>query len=114
MLNAVQAIKGAGRLVVSIDLPAAAELPSGVDFEEGELVVRLRVVDDGPGIDPDLRDRLFQPFVSGRPGGSGLGLAIVQRAVESHRGLVLVESTPGQGTAFTILLHAKLTMEDAA
>ncbi|MBL8984834.1 MAG: PAS domain-containing sensor histidine kinase, partial [Gemmatimonadetes bacterium] len=49
-----------------------------------------------------------------RPGGSGLGLAIVQRAVESHRGLVLVESAPGEGTTFTILLHAKLTMEDAA
>ena len=71
-------------------------------------------MDNGPGIDPDVRDRLFQPFVSGRPGGSGLGLAIVQRAVEAHRGLVLVDSAPGEGTTFTILLHAKMTMEEAA
>ena len=86
-------------------------MPSGSGLEQA---VRLRVADNGPGIDPEVRDRLFQPFVSGRPGGSGLGLAIVQRAVEAHRGLVLVESVLGEGTTFTILLHAKMTMEEAA
>lgn len=110
VLNAAQAVRGAGRIRVEIDVPAAAELPPGAEFDPA---VRLRVSDDGPGIDPDLKDRLFQPFVSGRPGGSGLGLAIVQRAVEAHRGLVLVESAPGQGTTFTILLHPKLTEEVA-
>jgi len=111
LLNAVQALRGQGRVEVSLDVPPGSELPRGAEFEQP---VRLRVRDNGPGIDPDLRERLFQPFVSGRPGGSGLGLAIVQRAVESHRGLVLVESAPGEGTTFTILLHAKLTMEEAA
>ncbi len=63
--------------------------------------------DNGPGIPEEIRDRLFDPFVSGRAGGSGLGLAIVQRAVEAHRGLVLVESGPGTGTTFTIFLPAR-------
>ena len=111
MLNAAQAMRGAGRIRVEIDVPPVNELPRGADFDP---VVRLRVSDDGPGIDPEVEDRLFQPFVSGRPGGSGLGLAIVQRAVEAHRGLVLVESAPGMGTTFTILLHPQLTTEEVA
>ena len=111
LLNAVQALKGVGKITLTLDLPPPAELPRGAHFEQP---VRLRITDDGPGIDPDLRERLFQPFVSGRSGGSGLGLAIVQRAVEAHRGLVLVDSAPGQGTTFTILLHAKLPTEDVA
>ena len=111
LLNAVQALKGPGKVEVTIDVPPASDLPTGSGLEQA---VRLRVMDNGPGIDPDVRDRLFQPFVSGRPGGSGLGLAIVQRAVEAHRGLVLVDSAPGEGTTFTILLHAKMTMEEAA
>ena len=69
--------------------------------------MRLRVIDDGPGVDVDLKERIFAPFVSGRPGGSGLGLAIVQRAVEAHDGLVFLDSAPGAGTTFTIYLHAK-------
>jgi two-component system sensor histidine kinase PilS (NtrC family) len=111
LLNAVQAIKGSGRVAVTVDAPPAAELPRLTGFEQA---VRLRVVDTGPGIDPEVRDRLFLPFVSSRPGGSGLGLAIVERAVEAHRGIVLVDSAPGQGTTFTILLHAKGPTEEAA
>jgi signal transduction histidine kinase len=79
-----------------------------------EHAVRLQVRDDGPGIPDEIRGRLFEPFVSGRTGGSGLGLAIVQRAVEAHRGLVLVDSEPGTGTTFTIFLPARMLAEDAA
>jgi two-component system sensor histidine kinase PilS (NtrC family) len=111
LLNAVQALRGPGKVQVTIGVPPASEVPGGAGFDQP---VRLQITDNGPGIDPELRERLFEPFVSGRPGGTGLGLAIVQRAVESHRGLVLVDSAPGQGTTFTILLHAKLTTEDAA
>lgn len=107
VLNAAQALSasGAGGSVeVAVDTPDPEGLPLGRDFESP---VRLRVRDTGPGIDPDMKGRLFDPFVSGRPGGSGLGLAIVQRAVEAHGGLVFVESAPGAGTTFTIYLHAR-------
>jgi signal transduction histidine kinase len=111
LLNAAQAMNGAGRIEAIVDLPGTSELPRGSEFEHP---VRLRVRDDGPGIDPELQVRLFQPFVSGRPGGSGLGLAIVERAVAAHRGLVMLDSAPGVGTTFTILLHAKWPSEDVA
>jgi two-component system sensor histidine kinase PilS (NtrC family) len=111
MLNAAQAINGAGRIQALVDVPGSSELPQGSEFEHP---VRLRVLDDGPGIDPELQERLFQPFVSGRQGGSGLGLAIVQRAVAAHRGLVLLDSAPREGTTFTILLHGKWPTEDGA
>lgn len=107
VLNAAQAIAGsgtAGRIEVSVDRPSPERLLLGRDFDDP---VRLRVTDDGPGIDAELLERIFAPFVSGRPGGSGLGLAIVQRAVEAHSGLVFVDSTPGTGTTFTIYLHAQ-------
>ena len=79
-----------------------------------EQPVCLEVKDNGPGIPEELRDRLFQPFVTGRVGGTGLGLAIVQRAVEAHRGLVLVDSAPGTGTTFTIFFPARRVAEEAA
>ena len=111
ILNAAQAMNGAGRIEAIIDAPPPSELPRGSEIEHP---VRLRVHDDGPGIDPELQDRLFEPFVTGRPGGSGLGLAIVQRAVVAHRGLVLLDSAPERGTTFTILLNGKWPTEDGA
>lgn len=101
VLNAVQAATGPVRITIEARPARAPELPAGVSLEAPVL---LRVSDTGPGIPLDLRDRLFDPFVTGRVGGSGLGLAIVQRAVLAHQGLVFVESTAGHGTAFTILL----------
>jgi two-component system sensor histidine kinase PilS (NtrC family) len=111
VLNAVQAARGPVKITVSVAAVQASEIPHGTNLEHA---VRLQVRDTGPGIPEEVRERLFQPFVSGRSGGSGLGLAIVQRAVEAHRGLVLVDSTPGAGTTFTIFLPAKMVAEDAA
>jgi two-component system sensor histidine kinase PilS (NtrC family) len=111
VLNAVQAARGPIRISVSVAPAQTADIPHGTDLEHA---VRLQVRDNGPGIPEEVRERLFQPFVSGRSGGSGLGLAIVQRAVEAHRGLVLVESAAGSGTTFTIFLPAKMVAEDAA
>jgi PAS domain S-box-containing protein len=111
VLNAVQAARGPIRITVSVASVQGGEIPHGTNLDHA---VRLQVRDDGPGIPSEIRDRLFDPFVSGRPGGSGLGLAIVQRAVQAHRGLVLVESGAGAGTTFTIFLPAKMMAEDAA
>jgi two-component system sensor histidine kinase PilS (NtrC family) len=107
ILNAAQAIgsgSGSGTVTVWVDTPPADKLLLAREFEGP---VRLRVTDDGPGVEPDMGERIFAPFVSGRPGGSGLGLAIVQRAVEAHRGLVFLDSAPGAGTTFTIYLHTQ-------
>lgn len=82
-------------------VPAVAE---GQGAEAPPLIA-VSVTDDGPGIPPALRTRLFEPFVSGKPGGTGLGLPVVHRAVEAHRGLVLVDSLP-RGTRFTMFLPA--------
>ncbi|HKP49286.1 MAG TPA: ATP-binding protein [Gemmatimonadales bacterium] len=111
VLNAVQAARGPIRITITVGAAQSSEIPHGTDLEHA---VRLQVRDNGPGIPEEVRERLFQPFVSGRSGGSGLGLAIVQRAVEAHRGLVLVDSGPGSGTTFTIFLPAKMVAEDAA
>lgn len=110
-LNAVQAVPGAGRVVVEVAPLAIDQLPAGLAaFERG--AVALRVTDDGPGIPATVRDRLFDPFITTKPGGSGLGLAIVHRAVEAHAGVVLVDSS-ADGTRFTILLPpAPLTPGD--
>ena len=110
VLNAVQAARGRIHVTVVVGEADAAQLPHGpLDH-----AVKVEVRDDGPGIPPEIREHLFQPFVSGRPGGSGLGLAIVQRAVEAHRGLVLVDSKAGAGTTFTILLPAQWMREEVA
>ena len=111
VLNAVQATGPGARVVVFTGRPAPEEVPAGLTVENP---VALRVTDNGPGIPDAVRERLFEPFVTGRPGGTGLGLAIVQRAVDAHRGMVLVDSTPGHGTTFTVYFPAARRKEEAA
>ena len=65
----------------------------------------LQVTAQGKGIADSVKDRLFEPFVSTKPGGSGLGLSIVHRAVEAHHGFIVVSSAGAAGgTKFTVLL----------
>jgi two-component system sensor histidine kinase PilS (NtrC family) len=111
VLNAVQASRTAPRIRIEVRPTRSGDLPLGVDLEEAVL---LRVSDNGPGIPEEIRPRLFDPFVTGRVGGSGLGLAIVQRAVQAHRGFVLVDTAPGAGTTFSVVLPARGATEVAA
>jgi len=67
------------------------------------LVMQLDIIDNGPGIQPDLEERIFFPMISGRADGTGLGLAITQNIIAQHHGSVQVESRPGY-TCFTIYL----------
>jgi signal transduction histidine kinase len=68
--------------------------------------VEIRVTDDGPGILPEHRRHLFDPFYSARQAGRGLGFGLSKcwRIVTNHGGLIDVESEPGQGATFTITL----------
>lgn len=67
------------------------------------LALDLHIVDNGPGIPPDILDRIFYPLVSGREGGSGLGLTLAQTFVQQHMGVIECESRPGL-TDFRILI----------
>jgi len=108
VLNAVQASEDGVRVTVEAREAHADEIPHG--FPPGAAAL-LRVSDNGPGVPEDLRDRIFEPFVTGRIGGSGLGLAIVQRAVMAHRGMVLLDSKPGTNTTFSVYLPIKAAWE---
>jgi CheY-like chemotaxis protein len=68
--------------------------------------VALEVIDDGPGLEPEVRERICDPFFSTKFTGRGLGLAVVLGAVEAHEGALQIESEPGRGTCFRILLPA--------
>jgi two-component system, NtrC family, nitrogen regulation sensor histidine kinase GlnL len=67
------------------------------------LALELHIEDNGPGVPEDIRERIFQPLVSGREGGSGLGLTLAQTFVQQHQGTIECESVPGQ-TVFKILI----------
>jgi signal transduction histidine kinase len=94
--NALEALEGSGG-TVRVRLR-----------REGDLVA-VDVEDDGPGIDPALRERLFEPFVTSKPAGrgTGLGLPISRRIVQSCGGSLDVRSEPGQGTCFTVRLRSE-------
>ena len=100
-LNAVQAARDDGHVWVEVAAVPPEQLPVGVSFERG--AASVRITDDGPGIPTEVRARMFDPFVTTKPGGTGLGLPIVHRAIEAHRGLVFVDSG-SSGTRFTVLL----------
>ncbi len=67
------------------------------------LALELHIEDNGPGVPPELRDRIFFPLVSGRDGGSGLGLTLAQDYIQQHQGVIECDSQPGF-TLFKILL----------
>lgn len=89
--NAIQAMEGKGQLQVRV-------------YPQGSTAV-VEIIDSGPGIPVQLRERIFEPFFTTKPAGegSGLGLDIVRRIVDKHQGRIEVESEPGR-TCFRILL----------
>jgi signal transduction histidine kinase len=83
--NALQAVAGRGRIDVRLR-----------PMDDGR--VEVQVADSGPGLDPEIRDRIFEPFFSTKTAGSGLGLALVKKIAEDHGGGVRLESEQGAGT----------------
>ena len=74
--------------------------PAGPD------TVEIAVADTGPGLAPEAAGRLFEPFVSTKPGGMGVGLSICRTIVEAHGGRLWAEPNPGGGTVFRFTLPA--------
>jgi PAS domain S-box-containing protein len=72
--------------------------------DRAQRVVRVSVIDNGPGVDPAVAGRIFMPFVTTRARGTGLGLALVQKIVVTHNGRVSVQPEPGGGTRFVVSL----------
>jgi len=92
LLNAIQAMPEGGQLTLS-----------GRNSEDGQWI-QLSVQDSGVGISSDDIGKLFDPFFSTKEGGIGLGLSITHRIIDQHHGKIEVESTPENGTLFTVWL----------
>jgi len=93
--NAVQAVaasgpEGGGRVIVA------------TRTQGGEAIVEVR--DDGPGIAPETRDRVFDPYFTTKGDGTGLGLAIVKKVVLEHQGAIECTAAPEGGACFRIRL----------
>jgi two-component system sensor histidine kinase AtoS len=95
--NAVQAMGATG----GGNLGIKTQPYKGPDF----LTAEVTISDSGPGIPPDMREHIFEPFVTTNPQGTGLGLAITRRIVNAHHGTIHVESFPG-GTIFHVRIPA--------
>ncbi|MEO8702870.1 MAG: ATP-binding protein, partial [Kofleriaceae bacterium] len=104
LVNARDAMLGNGKVTLEV---GAVEIPAGRALAAGRYV-SLDVGDSGSGIAPDVIARIFEPFFTTKAlgKGTGLGLATVYGIVQQARGDITVESAPGQGTRFKILLPA--------
>jgi signal transduction histidine kinase len=100
--NAFEAMTGG---VGEVDIVAAAlageEPAPGVD--NAGPMVQIAVTDNGPGVPPELTDRIFNPFFTTKPQGSGLGLPIVRKIVDAHDGRIDLYSS-SSGTRFRVTL----------
>ncbi len=94
LLNAVQAMPQGGTLTIQ-----AEQL-----LQNGAPAIHLSFIDTGIGMPNEVKNQIFQPFFSLRPGGTGLGLPTLKKVVEGHHGTIDVQSEPGKGTKFTLLL----------
>lgn len=93
--NAIEACAGAS---VAPDVVIEGRL------DPAQRQLRVTVADNGPGVDPSLRERIFRPFFTGKSSGTGLGLALVQKIVVTHNGRIAVGTSDAGGAAFQVCL----------
>jgi signal transduction histidine kinase len=98
LANAYEVMNGGGRITVTAD---RVRLEDGAD---GRDAVRVEVADTGPGMPPDVAEKVFDPFFTTKPRGSGLGLAIVRKIVDAHDGRIDLRTAPGAGTRICVTL----------
>lgn len=101
--NAKQALKGDGEII----LRTRPERQVSINHQYHRYVLKVDIIDNGPGIDPEFIEQIFFPMVTGRAEGTGLGLSIAQTLIAQHDGLLECNSKPGN-TVFTILLPLKV------
>lgn len=97
IFNAVEALEGGGEIVLST-------------WSDGKHI-RLSVADNGVGMAPEVRKRIFEPYFTTKERGQGLGMSIIYGIVARHRGEVTVRSEEGKGTTFELVLPAALPLE---
>jgi two-component system, NtrC family, nitrogen regulation sensor histidine kinase GlnL len=102
--NATQALESridTGDAVITLRTRVARQVT--IARARHRLALDLHVIDNGPGVPSDIRDRIFFPLVSGREGGTGLGLTLAQIYIQQHDGIIELDSRPGR-TDFRILI----------
>ncbi|AZN36872.1 nitrogen regulation protein NR(II) [Iodobacter ciconiae] len=97
--NAVHAMAGVGEIFLRTRIARQVTL----NRRRFPLALQIQIIDNGPGIPESLKETLFYPLVSGRPGGTGIGLHLAHTFVVQHHGTIEFESRPGQ-TCFSLLL----------
>jgi two-component system nitrogen regulation sensor histidine kinase GlnL len=97
--NAAQAMQGNGTITLRTRIARQVTLIK----RRHRLAVMVQIIDNGPGITPELQDKIFYPLVSGRADGHGLGLTLAQDFVSQHHGTIEFDSEPGR-TCFTVML----------
>jgi len=100
--NAAQAGGAGGSITLRTFYDPALRLRRR-DGSEGRLPLQVEIIDDGPGLPPDIAAEVFEPFVSGRENGTGLGLALVSKLIADMGGWISVDSVPGR-TVFRVAL----------
>jgi signal transduction histidine kinase len=112
-LNAVQAMPEGGQLRIET---AQTELSTDFFLPEEHAsmgsYLRVSVLDSGPGVAPSVLEHLFEPFFTTKPAGTGLGLVSCKRIVDSHGGVMRVDSVPGRGTRFDLYLPLATPVSD--
>jgi two-component system nitrogen regulation sensor histidine kinase GlnL len=108
--NASEATDKNGELIIRTSYAPGRRLATASIAGQLHAPIQVEVIDNGRGIPEDIRDHLFDPFVSGRVGGSGLGLAMVASVIADHGGLMEVETVPGE-TVFRLNFPATTTQQ---
>ena len=105
--NAMQALLDSDQLNPSITLKTRIQRSFTIAGVHHKVVCKLEIIDNGPGVSEDIKERIFFPMISGRSEGSGLGLTIAQTAINGHQGIIECDSEPGK-TSFALYLPIKV------